>query len=204
LGSIEDSVFDELPDMYNESTCLYNGVFPDFGGSDCVQFADVLPDEVVDELDPAEVAKARWEEIQELERRVYEVVDIDEAWQKTGKPPIGVRWVDVKKKEGMYRSRLVAKDFAPRSKNNDDAEGLYAAMPPLELVKVLISRAARCGEKVMLIDIKRLTCTLRLRGMYSLICLLRGPPQGNVLDSNSHFMGCGWRRRIGSGRTALL
>jgi hypothetical protein len=34
----------------------------------------------------------------------------------------------------MYRSRLVAKDFAPKNKKND-IEGLYVAMPPHELVE---------------------------------------------------------------------
>jgi hypothetical protein len=62
--------------------------------------------------------------------------------------------VDVLKKEGVYRSRLVAKDFRPASRKND-IEGLYAAMPPLELVKLLMARAAREKEVIMLIDIKK-------------------------------------------------
>jgi hypothetical protein len=136
-----------LPDIYNHSHF-------DFGGAENVGFADVLPDELVEDLDPVEVAKAREEELKELEKRVYEVVDVEEAWRKTGKGPIGVRWVDVRKKEGMYRSRLVAKDFAPKHKKND-IEGLYAAMPPLELVKLLMARATKLKEKIMLIDIKK-------------------------------------------------
>jgi hypothetical protein len=32
---------------------------------------------------------------------------------------------------------------------------MYAAMPPLELVKVLMARASRCREKVMLSDIEK-------------------------------------------------
>ena len=60
----------------------------------------------------------------------------------------------MRKKEGIYRSRLVAKDFRPKSKKGD-IEGLYASMPPLELVKLVIVRAAMLDEKVMLIDIKK-------------------------------------------------
>ena len=72
--------------------------------------------------------------------------------EKTGKPPIGVRWVDVHKGSGVYRSRLVAKDFKTKGKAGD-MEGLYAAMSPLELVKLLFVEAAATGKKIMLIDI---------------------------------------------------
>ena len=95
-------------------------------------------------MDPVEVQEAREEEIKELEQPVYEVVDLKEAWEMTGKAPIGVRWVDVRKSEGMHRSRLAAKDFRPKSRK-DDVEGLYVSMPPLELVKLLIARALKEG-----------------------------------------------------------
>ena len=77
----------------------------------------------------------------------------------TGKKPIQVRWVDVDKGFGVYRSRLVAKDFRPKNKI-DDREGLHAATPPLEVVKFLIMQAAtKCRQgvvrKVMLMDIKK-------------------------------------------------
>lgn len=103
-------------------------------------------------LDGKKVKEARAEEIKELERRVYVVADISECWEKTGKSPIQVRWVDVRKGEGVYRSRLVAKDFKT---NNwpEDMGSLYAAMPPLELVKLLFVEAVASGRKVMLIDI---------------------------------------------------
>ena len=107
-----------------------------------------------EELDPKQVSEAREEEIGELERRVYEIVDVEQCWARTGKKPIAVRWVDVRKPCGRYRSRLVAKDFKPRYRAND-VEGLYASMPPLELVKLLIARAAAVGDLVMLIDVKK-------------------------------------------------
>ena len=108
-------------------------------------------------LEPEKVKAAREEEIKELEKRVYVEVDVEDCWKSKGRGPIGVRWVDVDKGFGVHRSRLVARDFRPKSRAND-REGLYAATPPLEMVKFLIMKAAmRCkrGEvrKVMLIDI---------------------------------------------------
>ena len=111
-------------------------------------------------LDTAKVRAAREEELRELDRRVWEEADVQECWEKKGRRPIGVRWVDVDKGFGVHRSRLVAKDFKPKSKINDK-EGLFAATPPLELVKMLIVRAARCGKrgketrKVMFVDISK-------------------------------------------------
>jgi hypothetical protein len=119
--------------------------------------ANLDEEEPENELDPERMKEAREEECQELERRVYVKVPVEECWDKTGKAPIGVRWVDVRKNDDTHRSRLVARDFRPKSRV-DDLEGLFASMPPLELVKLLIVMAAeecRRGklEKVMFIDI---------------------------------------------------
>jgi hypothetical protein len=104
-------------------------------------------------MDPEKVAMAREEELMELESRVFEEADVKEAWARTGKRPIPVRWVDVKKKDGRYRSRLVAKDY--KRKGEGEISELFASMPPLELVKLQLSRAAAVGEKTMLIDVKK-------------------------------------------------
>ena len=119
--------------------------------------AEFLDDRTGKPLDPKKVREAREEELRELERRVFEVVDIQECWDKKGKDPIPVRWVDVDKGFGVHRSRLVAKDFKPRSKVGD-TEGLFAAMPPLEAVKLLVAQAAAESSgvqrrKIMFIDI---------------------------------------------------
>ena len=98
-------------------------------------------------LDAEKVRAARAEELRELDRRVWEEADLQECFDKKGRGPIGIRWVDVNKEFGVYRSRLVAKDFKPRSKI-DDKEGLFAATPPLELVKVLIMKAARTKKSL--------------------------------------------------------
>ena len=62
------------------------------------------------------------------------------SFEKTGKPPISVRWVDVNKGDEMepnYRSRLVAQlkatDFSGKS--------YFAPAPPLEALRTVISMA---------------------------------------------------------------
>ena len=127
---------------------------------------DVLQEEFWDDrtgklLDSEKVRAARAEELRELDRRVWVEADVEECWNKKGRGPIGVRWVDVDKGFGVYRSRLVAKDFKPKSKVNDQ-EGLFAATPPLELVKMLILKAARGSRnrhagvrKVMFLDVSK-------------------------------------------------
>ena len=61
----------------------------------------------------------------------------------TGKKPIGTRWVDVNKGDEdnpEYRSRLVAKEI-----NTGKMEGIFAATPPLEAKKCLLSMAMTEG-----------------------------------------------------------
>ena len=80
------------------------------------------------ELDPHEVSNARKEEIGYMpSRTIWSVKPISECWEKSGKAPVSVRWVDVQKAEGV-RGRLVARDFKGGDKDRDD---LYAATPPL-------------------------------------------------------------------------
>ena len=66
---------------------------------------------------------------------------------------IGVRWVDVNKGDSIhkdYRSRLVGKEF-----RSGIDHSLYAATPPLESLRAIISYAAtfdreeKCGRKGM-------------------------------------------------------
>ena len=71
--------------------------------------------------------------------------DVQKCWNQKGRGPIAIRWVDVDKGFGVYRSRLVAKDLKPKSKVNDQ-EGLFAATPPLELVKMVIVKAAKASR----------------------------------------------------------
>ena len=87
------------------------------------------------------VKAAREEEIAFMEDwEVWDVVPVSRCWQSTGKGPLGGRWVDVNKgdtKKPNVRCRYVAKDIA--YKKSDD---FFAAMPPLEANKVMISKAS--------------------------------------------------------------
>lgn len=82
---------------------------------------------------------------------------------------LGVRWVDVKKADATNRSRLVAKDV-----NTNNASGVFAATPPIDLLKYLLRRAARDRSRYMIhFDVARsYFYTFALRGVY-----LQRPPE---------------------------
>ena len=74
---------------------------------------------------------------------MYNKVQVSRCLDETGKPPIGVRWVDINKGDNVhpeYRSRLVAKEL-----KLDRREDLFAATPPLEAMKLLLSLAVTEG-----------------------------------------------------------
>jgi hypothetical protein len=110
-----------------------------------------------------EVAEARREEIEFMMKRgIWEVIPIRECWEKTGKAPTGVRWVDTNKGDEErtdVRSRLVARDFSTKAdKGRDD---LFAGTPPLEAVRMQFSRAVtrrkrgRGLRKIMFIEARK-------------------------------------------------
>ena len=79
------------------------------------------------------------------------------------------RWVDVNKgddKNKVYRSRYVAMETRKMHGGNA-REGLFAAVPPLEALKLVISFTVSNGHKVhmkdahkmIFIDISKATCT---------------------------------------------
>ena len=81
----------------------------------------------------------------------------------TGKPPIPVRWVVTNKGDALHpnvRCRLVAKHLVAKY-GGKEMEDLFAAMPPFELVKTLLVKAAQRKDrhktvrKVMFIDVSK-------------------------------------------------
>ena len=84
------------------------------------------------------------------------------CYDVTGEAPISTRWIDVNKGDESnpnYRSRWVGRDFKGSDKDRDD---LFAATPPLEPKKLLISSAAsQMGKpqnkqkRLSFIDIKK-------------------------------------------------
>ena len=106
-------------------------------------------------LDPSLVTKARREEMKYFkEMGVYVKVPKQECWTQTGKDPIAVRWIDTNKGDKgnpNYRSRLVAKEF-----KTDINPELYAATPPSECLRMLISKmASKAGLEMMYADVSR-------------------------------------------------
>ena len=69
-------------------------------------------------LDPKRVKTARQEEVEFMRKiALFDVVDLLEAWDRTGKAPVTTRWVDVNKgteEDPDVRSRFVARDFKPK------------------------------------------------------------------------------------------
>ena len=76
-------------------------------------------------------------------KKVYDKVPRTEAFEKMGKPPITVKWVDVNKGDDEapnYRSRLVAREI--RKKWEDS---IFAPTSPLEALRTILSATATRG-----------------------------------------------------------
>ena len=84
----------------------------------------------------------------------HEGVSLEECMNTTKKAPIGTRWIDINKGDAVnpnYRSRLVAKEYKV-----DVRPELFAAPPPTECLRLLLSKAAECKKrKVLYIDVSR-------------------------------------------------
>ena len=89
---------------------------------------------------------------------VWVKVDREQCFRDTGKPPIKLRCVDINKGDETkpnHRNRIVAKEI--KTSNRPD---LFAATPPIEHIKYLISRVAssqrsRRPTRLMVQDIKK-------------------------------------------------
>jgi hypothetical protein len=107
-------------------------------------------------LPPDLVKKARAEEVDfMLEWGVWERVPVAECWRDTGKAPIGSKWVDVNKGDAanpVIRSRFVVKEIA--TYKTDD---FFAATPPLEAFRLLLSLAASDAQdiKIEVLDARK-------------------------------------------------
>ena len=97
------------------------------------------------QLDTQGVLAARQEELQWLHRaKVYEKRTIEECWQRTGKGPITLKWIDRNKgdrEHPNYRSRIVVREVK-RQHGTLPGHMLFSNMPPLEAVKILCSELA--------------------------------------------------------------
>ena len=111
-------------------------------------------------LDPDLVLKARNVEMHFFKKmNVYTIVDASHQKMNGGKI-IDVRWIDTNKGDSMnpdIRSRLVGREF-----NNMRDDSLYAATPPIEALRLVLSDAAtmdpkepRKRKEVMINDVRR-------------------------------------------------
>ena len=65
---------------------------------------------------------------------------VRECWERTGAPPVTVRWVETNKGDDVepnIRSRLVARQIRPAGQ-----EAVFAPTPPLEALRTVLSLAA--------------------------------------------------------------
>ena len=88
-------------------------------------------------MDPREVNNARGKEIKYLwDMEVYEYSTEAEARARTGRNPVGLKWIDTNKgaEAPRYRSRLVCTDV-----RHEGVEPIFSATPPLETLRVLLS-----------------------------------------------------------------
>ena len=123
---------------------------------DAPELQDAWDDVSGAELDPKKVYDARMEEIKFIrDMQLYDKVPAAECWQVTGKAPISTKWIDINKGDHVnpkYRSRNVAREIARKK-----LDGLFAATPPLAVLKLLLSTltSGNKGECLMVADVKR-------------------------------------------------
>jgi hypothetical protein len=115
-------------------------------------------------LKPDKVLAARAVELGWVHaREVYEKVPLAQCFERTGKGPLSLRFVDTNKGDDTcenYRSRLVVREIKARKKLSDrlDAAQVFSAMPPLEMLRALCSVMATLGvESDYIIDVYDIT-----------------------------------------------
>ena len=149
IGDIEPMTTEEMK----------NRGWSDEGHETDVGYEEYAEDDVSGaQLDPEEVKRARKLEIEYIKKmRVYTKVPRSKCEGMNIKP-ITTRWIDVNKGDDCnrnYRSRMVAREI-----KRDNRMDLFAATPPLEALKLLISEAATVRpqkrlKKIMVNDISR-------------------------------------------------
>ena len=93
-----------------------------------------------EQLDTKGAETARKTEMEEVSKHnLYTKVPVEKCWQATGAAPIKTKWIDINKgdrNKPEYRSRWVAKEIV-----HEKRDDLFAATPPLEMIKMLLSIA---------------------------------------------------------------
>ena len=103
-------------------------------------------------VDAKKVKEARQFEMEYYDKmHVFDKVPIAQCWERTGKAPLKGRWVDIDKGK-RYRCRRVAEQF-----KGSDSEEWFAATPPIEALRALISHTMSGPKKkaLMVCDVSR-------------------------------------------------
>ena len=99
-------------------------------------------DHIGESLDAKKVKEARQLEMEYYDKiYVFDKVPIAQCCERTGKAHLRARWVDIDKGT-RYRSRWVAKQF-----KGSDSEEWFAATPPIEALRVLVSHTMSGPKK---------------------------------------------------------
>ena len=128
---------EEYPTAETDDSCTMEQAWDDVTGA---------------ELTPSMVKQARKEEVGYVRKMgLYRKVLVSECWGRIGKKPIQVRWIDVNQgdvKQRNYRFRLAAKEI-----NTYKRQDLFAATPPLETLKMILSMVATQNKReILMID----------------------------------------------------
>ena len=102
------------------------------------------------ELDVNEVKKARAVEMDHVAKKEVWTPITRATAQANGWKVVPTRWIDINKgdrENPVHRSRFVAKEF-----NTGSMDGLFAATPPLEAARLLLSVAASQPDAVVMIN----------------------------------------------------
>ena len=105
--------------------------------------------------DDVSAAPLNPEKVVEARRLEMEYVNKKPVWHKISRKKakamgwkiVKSRWIDINKGDDAnpnYRSRLVGKEF-----NDGEVDGLFAATPPLEALRLILSRAATCDAGLL-------------------------------------------------------
>ncbi len=109
-------------------------------------FRDIVDYNTSDDLSgkalvPELVTEAKREELTEVYRRGdWKGSAMEDCIRETWKPPMPIRWVVTNKGDDLHpnvRCRSVAKHLVAKY-GGKDAEDLFVAMPPFEMVKALL------------------------------------------------------------------
>ncbi|CAE7206616.1 unnamed protein product [Symbiodinium sp. CCMP2592] len=139
------------PDLRATSTAVAKSFDLKFGGTKirCAVPQNAVSETSGEKLEPDLLYASMKLELEELESfKVGEVIPEREARRlakENGRRVLTSRWVNTVKKKGLYRSRLVVRDYASMG-GTTLSEGIYSPTTSLEGLRLLLSMLCRRGS----------------------------------------------------------